>query len=71
MSLERLPQAREEISPFAPRILTIQINKDKIRDIIGPGGKMIRSITERTGCKIEIHDEAFSTEQDWDALAEP
>jgi len=48
---------RDAISRFAPRILTITINKDKIRDVIGPGGKMIRSITERTGCKIEIHDD--------------
>ncbi|HXV78089.1 MAG TPA: polyribonucleotide nucleotidyltransferase [Candidatus Polarisedimenticolaceae bacterium] len=49
--------AREAISRFAPRIITITINKDKIRDVIGPGGKMIRSITERTGCKIEINDD--------------
>jgi polyribonucleotide nucleotidyltransferase len=48
---------RGSISRYAPRIITIQINKDKIRDVIGPGGKMIRSITERTGCKIEIHDD--------------
>jgi polyribonucleotide nucleotidyltransferase len=49
--------ARSNISQYAPRIITITINKDKIRDVIGPGGKMIRSITERTGCKIEIHDD--------------
>jgi polyribonucleotide nucleotidyltransferase len=59
---------RTTISQYAPRILTISINKDKIRDIIGPGGKMIRSITERTGCKIEIHDDGrvdiASTDQD-------
>jgi len=48
---------RENISPYAPRILTVTINKDKIRDIIGPGGKTIRSIVERTGCKIEVHDD--------------
>jgi polyribonucleotide nucleotidyltransferase len=48
---------RDDISPYAPRILTVTINKDKIRDIIGPGGKMIRSIVERTGCKIEVHDD--------------
>jgi len=54
---DALPSAREDISRFAPRIITLSINKDKIRDIIGPGGKMIRSITERTGCKIEIHDD--------------
>jgi len=52
-----LPAPREAISRYAPRILTITISKDKIRDVIGPGGKMIRSITERTGCKIEIHDD--------------
>jgi polyribonucleotide nucleotidyltransferase len=48
---------RGEISRYAPRILTITVPKDKIRDVIGPGGKMIRSITERTGCKIEINDD--------------
>jgi len=48
---------RESISRYAPRILTVTINKDKIRDIIGPGGKTIRSIVERTGCKIEVHDD--------------
>ncbi len=59
--LDKMAQAlsdpRKEISQYAPRIITININKDKIRDIIGPGGKMIRSITERTGCKIEIQDD--------------
>jgi polyribonucleotide nucleotidyltransferase len=54
---EAIPDARENISQYAPRIMTIQINKDKIRDIIGPGGKMIRSIIERTGCKIDVHDD--------------
>jgi polyribonucleotide nucleotidyltransferase len=52
-----LPQARESISHYAPRILTIQVPVDKIRDIIGPGGKMIRSIVERTGCKIDVEDD--------------
>jgi polyribonucleotide nucleotidyltransferase len=52
-----LAAPREAISPYAPRIISITIHKDKIRDIIGPGGKMIRSITERTGCKIEIQDD--------------
>jgi polyribonucleotide nucleotidyltransferase len=54
---QAISSARESISPYAPRIITITIHKDKIRDVIGPGGKMIRSITERTGCKIEIHDD--------------
>jgi len=52
-----LESPRADISQYAPRIITLTINKDKIRDVIGPGGKMIRSITERTGCKIEIHDD--------------
>ncbi len=59
--LEIMDQAiktpREEISPFAPRIITLKISPDKIRDVIGPGGKMIRSITEETGAKIDISDD--------------
>lgn len=52
-----IDQPREDISPFAPRIITIKIHPDKIRDVIGPGGKMIRSITEETGAKIDISDD--------------
>jgi polyribonucleotide nucleotidyltransferase len=52
-----LPEARPSISSYAPRILTIRVPVDKIRDIIGPGGKMIRSIVERTGCKIDVEDD--------------
>ncbi|HEX8967457.1 MAG TPA: S1 RNA-binding domain-containing protein, partial [Chloroflexota bacterium] len=48
---------REEVSRFAPRITTIKINPDKIRDIIGPGGKMIRKITEETKTSIDIQDD--------------
>jgi polyribonucleotide nucleotidyltransferase len=48
---------RESISDFAPRITTIKIPTDKIRDIIGPGGKMIREITETSGTKIDIEDD--------------
>jgi polyribonucleotide nucleotidyltransferase len=51
-----LPSVRETMSPYAPRILTIQVKQDKIREVIGPGGKMIRSITEKTGVKIDIED---------------
>jgi polyribonucleotide nucleotidyltransferase len=47
---------REEISAFAPRIYTLQIPVDKIRDLIGPGGKMIRSIIDQTGVKIDVDD---------------
>jgi len=54
---EALAQPRTSISAYAPRILTIKVPVDKIRDIIGPGGKMIRSIVERTGCKIDVEDD--------------
>src|SRR6185369_16490408 len=53
---EALPAPRRNISAFAPRIVTIRIPVDKIRDVIGPGGKMIRSIIERTGVKIDVED---------------
>jgi polyribonucleotide nucleotidyltransferase len=48
---------RRDMSMFAPRIITIKIPVDKIRDVIGPGGKMIRSIIERTGVKIDVEDD--------------
>src|SRR6266480_3076662 len=51
------PVPREDLSEFAPRIITLMISPDKIRDVIGPGGKMIRSITEETGAKIDISDD--------------
>jgi polyribonucleotide nucleotidyltransferase len=54
---EALAAPRPDISPYAPRIVTIKIKPDKIREIIGPGGKMIRSIVERTGAKIEVEDD--------------
>ncbi|HTM27168.1 MAG TPA: polyribonucleotide nucleotidyltransferase [Vicinamibacterales bacterium] len=47
---------RSDVSRHAPRIVTIKIPVDKIRDVIGPGGKMIRSIIERTGVKIDVED---------------
>jgi polyribonucleotide nucleotidyltransferase len=52
-----LPETRKGMSAFAPRIVTIRIPADKIRDVIGPGGKMIRSIIERTGVKIDVEDD--------------
>ncbi len=52
-----IPRPRSEMSAFAPRITTIMINPDKIRDIIGPGGKMIRKITEETGAQIDVEDD--------------
>ncbi|MHB8422652.1 MAG: polyribonucleotide nucleotidyltransferase [Leptospirales bacterium] len=51
-----LPSVRNVMSPYAPRILTLKIKQDKIREVIGPGGKVIRGITEKTGVKIEIDD---------------
>src|SRR5467141_3542742 len=52
-----LAEPREEISALAPRIIQIKINPDKIRDVIGPGGKMIRSLVEETGAKIDVSDD--------------
>jgi polyribonucleotide nucleotidyltransferase len=52
-----LAAPRESISTFAPRIITIRIPTEKIRDVIGPGGKMIRSIIEKTGVKIDVEDD--------------
>ena len=54
---ETLGEARKSVSSIAPRIVTIKIPVDKIRDVIGPGGKMIRSIIERTGVKIDVEDD--------------
>jgi len=54
---DALGSHRGNISDFAPRIVTIRIPVDKIRDVIGPGGKMIRSIIERTGVKIDVEDD--------------
>jgi polyribonucleotide nucleotidyltransferase len=54
--LQALAVPRAEISPFAPKIIAIKINPDKIRDIIGPGGKVIRAIQSETNTKIEIDD---------------
>jgi len=51
-----LQNTRGNMSDYAPRIITIKIPVDKIRDVIGPGGKMIRSIIERTGVKIDVED---------------
>jgi polyribonucleotide nucleotidyltransferase len=53
---QALEAPRANISPYAPRIFTIQIPKDKIRDVIGSGGKTIRGIIEETGCKVDVED---------------
>ncbi|OLB04535.1 MAG: polyribonucleotide nucleotidyltransferase [Nitrospirae bacterium 13_2_20CM_62_7] len=53
---EALPRARPNLSPFAPRIFMLKIKQDRIRDVIGPGGKMIRSIIADCGVKINVED---------------
>lgn len=53
---QTIEKPRESLSPYAPRIYTMTIKPDKIREVIGPGGKVIRSIIERTGVKIDIDD---------------
>jgi polyribonucleotide nucleotidyltransferase len=67
--MEALGEPRKEISPYAPKIITIQVNPDKIREIIGPGGKIIRTIQAETNTRIEVDDSglvkiaAFSQEE--------
>ncbi len=67
---ETIPEPRKELSKFAPRMLVIQINPDKIKDVIGPGGKVINKIIEETGVeKIDIEDDGkvFITALDGDS----
>jgi polyribonucleotide nucleotidyltransferase len=52
-----IDKPRAEMSPYAPRIYTVMIPVDKIRELIGPGGKMIRSIVDETGAKIDVSDD--------------
>jgi len=54
---QTLDAPRAGISPHAPRIIKIKINPDKIRDVIGPGGKVIRALVEETGAKIDVEDD--------------
>ena len=53
---QALPAPRAEMSPYAPRIIILHIHPDKIREVIGPGGKIIKRITEETGTQIDIED---------------
>ncbi len=55
-----IEKPRDEISKYAPRILTATISTDKIKDVIGPGGKMINKIIDATGVKIDISDDGKS-----------
>lgn len=55
--VETIPRPREDYSKYAPRITTLKIDPDKIREVIGPGGKVIREIVDKSGAKIEIEDD--------------
>lgn len=70
--LKAIPVPRADISPYAPRMLTMEIDPDKIRDVIGPGGKIIRKIIEETGVQIDIEDDGrvFITALDENAACE-
>jgi polyribonucleotide nucleotidyltransferase len=54
---EALAAPRDDMSPYAPRLYTVQVKPDRIRDIIGPGGKTIRAIQEQAGCTLEVQDD--------------
>src|SRR5437867_5196220 len=58
---EAIEKPRPELSPYAPRLVTIKIRQEKIREIIGPGGKVVRGIQEQTGTKIDIEDDGRAT----------
>ncbi len=64
-----LETPRTEVSLYAPRIVTIRVKPDKIREIIGPGGKVIRALVEETGCKIDIEDDGTVRISSADGLA--
>lgn len=57
--MQEISSPREELSPYAPRIISMQVHPDKIRTIIGPGGKTINRIISETGVKIDINDEGL------------
>jgi polyribonucleotide nucleotidyltransferase len=67
--LKVIAEPRKEMSIFAPRITSIKINPDNIRTIIGPGGKMIRQITEETGVSIDVEDDGTVSIASSDAAA--
>jgi polyribonucleotide nucleotidyltransferase len=64
-----MPHGRTELSDFAPRLLTIKINPEKIRDVIGKGGAVIRALTEETGTQIDIQEDGTVTIASVDAAA--
>ncbi len=66
---EAMPTGRTELSSFAPRLITLRINPEKIRDVIGKGGAVIRALTEETGTQIDITDDGLVTIASVDAAA--
>ncbi len=66
---EALPHTKTELSDFAPRLITVKINPEKIRDVIGKGGATIRALTEETKTQIDINDEGIVTIASVDAAA--
>ncbi len=64
-----MPHVKTELSDFAPRLITIKINPEKIRDVIGKGGAVIRALTEETGTQVDISDEGVVTIASVDAAA--
>jgi polyribonucleotide nucleotidyltransferase len=66
---EAVPHGKGELSDFAPRLITVKINPEKIRDVIGKGGAVIRALTEETGTQIDISDEGVVTIASVDAAA--
>lgn len=66
---DAVPVGRTELSDFAPRLITIKINPEKIRDVIGKGGAVIRALTEETGTQVDISDEGVVTIASVDAAA--
>ncbi|MGK7889592.1 MAG: polyribonucleotide nucleotidyltransferase [Leptolyngbyaceae cyanobacterium] len=66
--LATIDKPREEMSPFAPRLLTLKIDPDLIGMVIGPGGKTIKGITEQTGAKVDIEDSGFVTVSSLDSI---
>ena len=56
---QAIPEPRADLSPYAPRITSLRIPPDKIRDVIGPGGKVINEIIDATGVQIDIEDDVW------------
>ena len=58
--LKAIPQPREDVSDWAPKMTTMHINPDKIREVIGKGGSVIQNIVAESGAKVDIEDSSFN-----------